>query len=118
MHVRRGDKASVDKAYTGVFGGKMTPEYFLRLARDERFEQGASPPAAAALAYLGNEAGPEVHACCLMFLCPLTLTCRCQEEAMKVAREELVLTAVPTLPCSCMRIACDMRCCAADAVCS
>ena len=33
--VRRGDKASVDSAYKGVFGGKMTPEFFLRLARDE-----------------------------------------------------------------------------------
>lgn len=42
MHVRRGDKARVDSAYTAVFGGKMTQEYFTRLARDEGFASGST----------------------------------------------------------------------------
>lgn len=55
MHVRRGDKASVDRAYAPMFGAeRMSPDYFLRLAADEGFTRGtlqtrrhpliASPP--------------------------------------------------------------------------
>ena len=40
MHVRRGDKASVDSAYTGIFGGKMSPDFFLRLLREEGITPG------------------------------------------------------------------------------
>lgn len=35
MHVRRGDKARVDKAYSALFGAKMGAEYFARLSDDE-----------------------------------------------------------------------------------
>ena len=42
MHVRRGDKASVDRAYSAVFGGKMTPPFFVRLARDEGIANGST----------------------------------------------------------------------------
>jgi len=42
MHVRRGDKAVVDKAYAAVFGGKMTTEFFGQLAKDEGFVNGAT----------------------------------------------------------------------------
>ena len=42
MHVRRGDKARVDSAYTAIFGGKMSTSFFARLARDEGFERGAT----------------------------------------------------------------------------
>ena len=34
MHVRRGDKASVDRAYSAVFGGKMTPPFFVLLVTE------------------------------------------------------------------------------------
>ena len=39
MHVRRGDKASVDIAYTSVFGGRMDHDYFLRLARQQSSDE-------------------------------------------------------------------------------
>lgn len=43
MHVRRGDKAHVDSAYRDLFGGKMTPEFFLGLMVDEGLHK-CKPP--------------------------------------------------------------------------
>lgn len=42
MHVRRGDKAVVDKAYSAVFGQRMGPSYFRQLARREGIPDGAT----------------------------------------------------------------------------
>ena len=42
MHVRRGDKAKVDPAYTGVFGERMGADYFARLASDQGFPASAT----------------------------------------------------------------------------
>ena len=42
MHVRRGDKAQVDKAYTSVFGERMSAEYFTRLANREGIPRGST----------------------------------------------------------------------------
>jgi hypothetical protein len=42
MHVRQGDKATVDVAYTGIFGARMTADYFVSLARDEGFASAAT----------------------------------------------------------------------------